>query len=101
MIDTLGVEGNKVPAWLLSLDGRWFSCTVTYRKGGPLWIFNAAEDIVGGMSGSPIITDDGLAIGVVCLGGGTGIEGCREGGPNPRLMSNLPGWLVGSLGELR
>jgi hypothetical protein len=74
--------------WLLSLDGHWFRCDVQ-QHGGPLWISNAAEGIVGGMSGSPILTYDGTAIGVLCTSGGTG-EVHTEGGPNPRLMYHLP-----------
>ena len=55
-----------VPARLLSLDGRrWFSCTVRHF-GGPLWITHAAEGIRSEMSGSPIVTEIGTAIGVVC-----------------------------------
>jgi hypothetical protein len=52
------------PARLLSLDGRWFSCTIRHF-GGPLWITHAAERVHGGMAGSPI-AEAGTAIGVVC-----------------------------------
>jgi hypothetical protein len=78
-----------VPARLLSLDGRrWFSCTVRHF-GGPLWITHAAEGIRSEMSGSPIVTESGTAIGVVCTAAVP-----WEGGPNPRLTHNLPGWLL-------
>jgi hypothetical protein len=50
-------------------------------------ISDAAEAIAGGMSGSPIIAENGTAIGIVCLSGGG-----KEGGPNARLMGNLPVW---------
>ena len=77
-----------VPGRLLSLDGRrWFSCTLRHY-GGPLWVTHAAESLRSEMSGSPIVTEIGTAIGVVC----TTAEP-REGGPNPRL-TNLPGWLL-------
>ncbi len=46
------------PARLLSLDGRWFSCTIRHF-GGPLWITHAAERVLGGMSGSPIVAEAG------------------------------------------
>jgi hypothetical protein len=75
------------PAWLLSLDGRWCRCTVRHN-GSMLWISNAADGIVGGMSGSPIVADDGSAIGIVCTSGS---------GPNPRLTHYLPGWLLQEL----
>jgi hypothetical protein len=76
------------PARLLSLDGRWFSCTIRHF-GGPLWITHAAERVQGGMSGSPIVAEAGTAIGVVCS-----ITSPREGGPNARLSDHLPGWLL-------
>ena len=77
-----------LPARVLSLDGRWFSCTIRHF-GGPLWITHAAERVVGGMSGSPIVAEAGTAIGVVCA-----ITSPREGGPNAHLSENLPGWLL-------
>ena len=77
-----------VPARLLSLDGRWFSCTIRHY-GGPLWITHAAERVHTGMSGSPIVSETGTAIGVVCS-----TTSPREGGPNARLSDNLPGWLL-------
>jgi Trypsin-like peptidase domain len=76
------------PAQLLSLDGRWFSCTIRHF-GGPLWITHAAERVHGGMSGSPIVAAAGTAIGVVCT-----TTSPREGGPNARLPDNLPAWLL-------
>ncbi len=76
------------PARLLSLDGRWFSCTIRHF-GGPLWITHAAERVLDGMSGSPIVAEAGTAIGVVCT-----TTSPRDGGPNARLSDNLPGWLL-------
>jgi len=64
----IGDPPNNGAAWLMSLDARWFRCAVKHNK-GPLWLSNVAEEIAGGMSGSPIVADDGSAIGVVCLGG--------------------------------
>jgi hypothetical protein len=85
-------------AWLLALEGQWFSCRVK-SSGRSLWISEAAEPIRGGMSGSPIVAPDGRAIGVVCVSGGVGgdLDNHREGGPNPFLPASLPGWLVGGL----
>jgi len=53
---------------LLSLDRRWFECRMKRAPRGSLWLFDAAENIVGGMSGSPILAGDGSAIGIVCTG---------------------------------
>ena len=61
---------RKCSAFLLSLSNQWFPCTVEHSPNGMLNIQNAARGIAGGMSGSPIIAEDGSAIGVVCLGSG-------------------------------
>jgi hypothetical protein len=57
---------------LLSLEGKWFECNVQCDKrfDGPIWVSNAAQPLIGGMSGSPICSDDGKAIGVACLADG-------------------------------
>jgi hypothetical protein len=89
----------KWQAWLISLDGRPQQCFVTHIPNGPLWIEGAA-DIAGGMSGSPILAEDGeTVVGVVCnssgIGSGTSADPVStEGGPNPRLAMNLPGRLM-------
>lgn len=54
----------KSRAWLLSLAGNWFEC-VAVHHGGAIWIENAAADLVGGMSGGAIVSDDNAAIGGV------------------------------------
>jgi hypothetical protein len=74
---------------MLSLEGEWFKCRVM-SLGGSLWLDEAAQPIVGGMSGSPIILPNGGAVGVVCVSA----EGRRDGGPNPMLAANLPAWLL-------
>ena len=84
------------PAWLLTLDGQWARCEVQHSR-GPLWISDAAEPIMGGMSGSPILDPDGAAIGVVCCSSGGPGEIHTEGGPNPKLTDSLPGWMLREL----
>jgi hypothetical protein len=59
-----------------------------------------AQPIVGGMSGSPVISPDGHAIGICCASGQSD-DGQFEGGPNPRLLSNLPGWILRDVVKLR
>ena len=46
-----------------------------------MWLEEASGLIQSGMSGSPIVDDNGAAIGVVCL---------SERAPNPRLVHHLP-----------
>jgi hypothetical protein len=71
---------------------------VTHAPNGMLTIYQAVDGIAAGMSGSPIIAEDGSAIGVVCLASGKpGDDLPTAGGPNPRLMGNLPGWLLAKL----
>lgn len=77
------------PARLLALNGRWFPCDVSSPAGGALWLANAAEDIVGGMSGSPIV-QGGSAVGLVSVSSAMLGEPHRQGGPNPRLLHDLP-----------
>ncbi len=81
------------PALLLTLDGRWVRCDVQHN-GGPLWISHAAEPIMGGMSGSPILDADGATIGVICSSSGAKDGPHNEGGPNAKLTGSLPGWLL-------
>jgi len=82
--------GVRVPAeqrtrgWLLTQAGRWAECLVKCR-GERLWIENPAAPIKGGMSGSPILNDEGAAIGIVCTGPGVA---------NPRLTHDLPAGLL-------
>jgi hypothetical protein len=61
---------------------------------GPLWITGAAGGIVGGMSGSPILMEDGTAVGVLVCSSGTDAGMRTESGPNPNLAYHLPGWLL-------
>jgi hypothetical protein len=62
-------------------------------------IQEAADTIAGGMSGSPIVTEDGYAIGIVCIGSGPNPDASTEAGPNPRLAGNLPGWVLKELAD--
>lgn len=81
------------PGWLLSIECEWFRCGVRRHQNGPLWVYDATVNIVGGMSGSPIIDDAGSAIGVMCTSARKGeAEVSIERGPNPSLTYNLPAW---------
>jgi Trypsin-like peptidase domain len=75
-------------AYLLSLQNQRFACTVRPTI-HTLWISDANAEIVGGMSGSPIVDSHGRAIGVLCTSSNANFHG-----PNPRLVANLPGWLL-------
>ena len=89
----LGPPQADSDAWLLSLEGQWFSCRVRSR-GRALGIYQAVEPIRAGMSGSPIVTSSGAALGVVSVSASGSFDD-REGGPNPELAALLPGWFWG------
>ncbi len=84
---------RRAKGWLLSLDCRWARCTVSTVYGG-LSILKATEGILGGMSGSPILLDDGS---VLVASHGTGPEPHDEADHQPRLAHCLPGWLIQEL----
>ena len=60
--------------WLLSLDLQWYPAPYFVIRDGPL-SFGQETKTEGGMSGSPIVNDDGAAVGVVTV----------EAFGNPRL----------------
>ena len=84
-------EHAELPAWLIDLDGHWVSCRAHLNSKG-MSLTEVVDDIQGGMSGSPIVTVEGAAVGVVG-------QGTRHGqgmdGPQARLPHRLPAWLVG------
>lgn len=100
-IAALPLADTQFPPWegrarLLSLDNRWSQCKLMASHRA-LWIQDAAEPIVGGMSGSPIMVGD-AAVGVLCVSAGQEGDGHVAGGPNPFLAAHLPGWLLKEMG---
>ena len=73
------------PAHLFSLEGAWLDVTA-HHNGGPLWTTPEGSTI-DGMSGSPLITATGAAIGVCST---SDIAAC--------LTRSLPGWLLAQVG---
>jgi hypothetical protein len=94
----LGKPASATPGWLLSLNGKWIRCSVSHYGGG--LCVTADEGIIGGMSGSPILNNDGAAIGVLSNSGGSG-EVQMESGPNPRQDYHLPLWLCPAIARRR
>ena len=62
---------------------------------GSLCVRDEAAQLKAAMPGSPIVTDAGVAIGVVAS-----VEAEEQGGPveQPVLVDHLPGWLLRDLG---
>ncbi len=81
-------DAHTEAAFILSLDGEWQPCTV-HNGGRYLTICDGADQIRGGMSGSPIIDTNGDAIGLVSTGG-------EDSNLNPSLDC-LPAWLLRKL----
>jgi hypothetical protein len=82
------ITDKAVTGWLLSLDGRWTPCTLAPWRGLlGLCISESTDGIRAGMSGSPILLEDGTAIGVVGISGGS----------QAILMACLPGWILQTL----
>jgi hypothetical protein len=83
-VTPLPVAPPDSEGWLLSLDGVWFRCAILHQKKfGRLSLGDLEGKIVNGMSGSPVLSTTGGAVGVVCVG---------RDSPNPSLIGNLPGW---------
>jgi len=80
-VTPLTVAPPDSEGWLLSLDGVWFRCAIEHEC-GPLNFGDLAGKIAYGMSGSPVISTTGAAVGVVCV----------HSTQNPSLIRNLPGW---------
>ena len=72
------------PARLMSLEGQWIDCNAR-RLGGPLGI--VPEKLVkSGMSGSPLISATGAAVGIISTSSRASV-----------LADGLPGWLLRAL----
>jgi len=74
-----------IPGLLLGLGGEWGGCEIRYSGvRGCLWIENAVEGIVGGMSGSPIMNTACEVVGVLGTSGGTSDMGRGNDGSSLR-----------------
>jgi hypothetical protein len=79
LTDSMQLDLPRTPVWLLRLDGQWARANaLRFRKSISL------EDgtLTGGMSGSPIMAEDGSAIGIV-----------STDMISPCLVRDLPGWI--------
>lgn len=93
-IKTVGVipiadTHGKASAKVLTLNGAWADCRIT-ASSGPIWLHDVTTE--SGMSGSPILNANLSAIGVLVVGRDSDLR--MGSGPQPRLMRNLPGWLL-------
>jgi hypothetical protein len=85
--------GTRVPASLISLDGRKIECDAQHF--GDRWIIDLLrKNIEDGMSGSPVLDEAGAAIGLVARDVG-------EAGVSPRLLAHLSGRFLVILGAAK
>lgn len=77
---------------VMSLKNEWVDCTLKRFGHGALWV--TSTPIIRGMSGSPILLENGAAVGVITTGSETPDS---EHGPNAVLRENLPGWMLRKL----
>jgi hypothetical protein len=86
-------ETSSTAAWVLSLDGEWQSCRL--QNGGRFLSIEQIDLVKSGMSGSPIIDNNGAAIGLISASGGVP----EHGGQNidPSLTDCLCPWLLRKL----
>jgi hypothetical protein len=87
---SIGDAPEHGPVWLFSLEGEWFSCQARYLSwvNSLIGLTTDTQNIEAGMSGLPIVSETGEAVGVVSIG-----SNGNQHGPNPRLVRDLPGWL--------
>jgi hypothetical protein len=84
-LEIAGRERALQTTYILTLDRRWGRWKAS-APGDWLWLEPATD---AGMSGSPILSDEGKAIGIVVTGHG----------PNPSLDRHLPAWCWVGLGR--
>jgi hypothetical protein len=94
-VKPLKIAAPGKEGWLLLLEGVWFRCAVKMICSPVLGLTAMEGNLAAGMSGSPIISPEGRAIGVACLGSEISGRPTEFIGPNPWLAGNLPGWVLG------
>jgi hypothetical protein len=94
---SIGAVTQRGPGWLLTLGGQWARCTFDVGVSLGNWVGclgiadTTPEAMAPGTSGSPILTADGRAVGLISV----------EKDLNPVLANSLPAWLVAELKQPR
>jgi S1-C subfamily serine protease len=86
-------DGPAIPVHVLTHKGAWVTGGARRLNAPPAGSVWVAFDvpIESGTSGSPVIDDDGLLVGVISHSGGNSERGCDGSMPRPHLA--LPVWL--------
>lgn len=91
------LSAESVRCWVLSkTTSRWEPCQ-SEIDGRVLYIHEGAELITPGMSGSPILLDDGTVLGLLSNGRLSENSASLPVGPQPILAQCLPVWICESL----
>jgi hypothetical protein len=91
----IGALMEACPAWLLTLGGEWERCLVEPGiRGRSLTVIDAIHGHAPGTSGSPILTEDGHAVGLISVGSETGGKVQVRQPGQPVLTNDLPAWLL-------
>jgi hypothetical protein len=91
----LGTFEARSNVHMLGLDNATLITGEAERCGTMLLVANCDGYVQDGMSGSPIVTPEGVAVSLISFfGGEIDIESLTETGPNPLLAVRLPAWLA-------
>jgi hypothetical protein len=94
----IGVMTGPTGAWLLTVEGQWEPCRIqTSPSGRSLTVVGADAGLAPGSCGSPILSAEGQALGIVSIGDNGSGETTLEGQGQPLLASVLPVWLSDEL----
>jgi S1-C subfamily serine protease len=87
--------GASVPAYVLTHTGKWITGRISqWQAHAERLSLETDEAITGGTSGSPIVTEDGLLLGVASIGVGQPSHGPEFMGLIPRPHLVAPAWLA-------
>ncbi|QDU21915.1 S1 family peptidase [Urbifossiella limnaea] len=106
VVEGYGPVSWALPVFILGPDGEWIAATATVvGENEPTALFAAERPVRGGASGGPVVTQDGLLVGLVSSSheAAAGDEGERPlyHGKIVRPLLALPVWLVSTLRTAR
>ena len=92
----IGSAPREGRGWLLALDDQWVPLTIGLLN--DRLSIEATEKNEPGVSGSPILADDGTAMAIVCVGrevkSADGVRKAERSSPHPILLHSLQGWVL-------
>jgi hypothetical protein len=91
----IGALRRACPSWLLTIGGHWEPCHAR-PDAHTVTLIGPIDGVAPGTSGSPIVTIDACAVGVVTVPGGGSMDPTSSADQplQPLLVSTLPRWLL-------